>query len=410
MKILQVTRGYGRLLPEENPGAIESVIFNISKCLSSMGHEVTIIDRKFDKSPVQYVDGIKIVRLDTDNIDIKGNRIFDLVSSELDFIKFAMKVRKHIKESEYDIVHVHSTVVGSSLATLNKDIAKRMVYTSHNSMWSLQEGSVSYLDVLFKYLDVYLMKKVGKVIALGHNLKLRYVSKGVASEKIFVAHNGVDTDLFNPSLDMHLNSADIDYDQIFSDKKFNILFVGRMDKVKGIDYLMKAMDIIVNGYKCSNVQCLVVGPANVISVDSNQDTDTIFKYVNDKNIEDNVIFLGELSIDDLKSVYNMCDIFILPSIAEAAPLTILEAMAFGKPVICTNVGAVSEYVIDGVNGLLIDAKEENQLAEKIKYIYDNPHIKDIIGKNNSQSINKFDWKKTCIDIESIYKNHNGNQS
>lgn len=397
MKILHVTRGNGKLLPEENPGAIESVILNISKCLASMGHEVTIIDRKFDKSHIQYVDGVKIVRLDTGNINIKGNRIFDLISHELDFINFALNTRKFIKESDYDVIHVHTTMVGLSLAILNKD-AQKMVYTSHNSAWSLSSDSTSTLEKFLKYLDIRLMKRVNKVIALGHTMKSIYTLKGVPPEKIFVAHNGVDTNFFNPENSnkdvIHLN---------IDNKKFNILFVGRIDKIKGINYLIKAVDILVNKYGYNDIQCLIVGPDKIISVASNEDISSIVNYINDKNLKENIKFLGELSIDDLKRVYNTCDVFILPSIAEVAPLTVLEAMAFGKPVICSNVGAVSEYVIDEFNGLLVAPKDDDKLAEKIKYMYDNPNIKDTMGNNNLKLIKGFDWNNVCVDIADIYK-------
>lgn len=400
MKIIHVTRGYGKLLPEENPGAIESVILNISKCLVTMGHEVTIIDRKFDKSHMQYVDGVKIIRLDTGNINIKGNRIFDLISSELDFINFALKTRKFIKDSDYDVIHVHTTMVGLSLAILNKD-AQKMVYTSHNSAWSLSENE-STLEGFLKYLDTCLMKRVGKVMSLGHAMKSMYVSKGILPEKIFVVHNGVDTNFFSPN---NMNGSNLKHLNIVDDKdkKFNVLFVGRIDKIKGINYLIRAMDIIVNKYRYNDIQCLIVGPDKIVSIDSNEDINSIINYINDKNLKENIKFLGELSIDDLKKVYNICDVFVLPSIAEVAPLTVLEAMAFGKPVICSKVGAVLEYVIDDFNGLLVEPKDYTQLAEKIKYIHDNPHIKEKMGENNLILIKGFDWNNVCTDIENIYK-------
>lgn len=398
MKILHITRGYGRLLPEENPGAIESVIINISRCLASNGHESIIADRRSNKSSAQYIDGIKIVRFDSGNIRIKGNRLFDLISSELDFINFAFKVRKFVKQHpEYDIIHVHSTMVGLCIAMLNKD-AKKMIYTSHNSMWSLSEDSTNMLENCLRYLDVCLMKRVGKVLALGQEMKSRYILKGILPGKIFIVHNGVNTNFFNPgNSDKNVGHLNVD------NNKFNILFVGRLDKIKGINYLIRTMDIIVNEYGYNNIQCLIVGPDKIVSVDSNEDINSIINYIGSKNLTNNIRFLGELSIEDLKRIYNICDVFVLPSIAEVAPLTILEAMAFGKPIVCTNIGAVSEYVIDKFNGFLINPKNEMQLTEKILYIFNNPDIKKTMGDNSLQLAKKFDWHNVCDNIEYIYR-------
>jgi len=94
----------------------------------------------------------------------------------------------------------------------------------------------------------------------------------------------------------------------------------------------------------------------------------------------------------------------LPSLAEGDPLVTLEAMASGKPVIGTRVGGIPHHIRDGWNGFLIDPANEQQLADKIKYLIDNPEERKSMGVNSRKyAEEEFDWSKVAERLLAVYQ-------
>ena len=103
-------------------------------------------------------------------------------------------------------------------------------------------------------------------------------------------------------------------------------------------------------------------------------------------------------------MYAACDIFVLPSLAEGDPLVTLEAMASGKPVIGTRVGGIPRQIRDGWNGFLVDPADERQLADRIRYLIDNPDERQIMGANSRRHAqDQFDWKHVAERLSLIYQ-------
>jgi glycosyltransferase involved in cell wall biosynthesis len=98
----------------------------------------------------------------------------------------------------------------------------------------------------------------------------------------------------------------------------------------------------------------------------------ILRLIEDYGLKQNVSLTGALPFDDLRKLYVACDVFVLPSLTEAAPTASLEAMACGKPVIGTKVGGIPMQIKDGQSGFLVDPEDEKRLAERIKHLIDNP--------------------------------------
>ena len=97
------------------------------------------------------------------------------------------------------------------------------------------------------------------------------------------------------------------------------------------------------------------------------------------------------------------DIFVMPSLAETGPLVTLEAMASGKPIIGTEAGAMPRQIRNGWNGFLIDPEDERQLAERIKYLIDNPEERKRMGANSRRyAEEEFDWRKVAERLSLVY--------
>jgi glycosyltransferase involved in cell wall biosynthesis len=113
------------------------------------------------------------------------------------------------------------------------------------------------------------------------------------------------------------------------------------------------------------------------------------KYLIQKyNIEDIVEFIGWVVAEEKKKVLNNADVFILPSYNEGVPISILEAMSYGKSIIATNVGGIPEIVEKNRNGLLIEPGKHEQIEQAINTLLEHPELIKEFGKNSEQMVQK----------------------
>ena len=118
-------------------------------------------------------------------------------------------------------------------------------------------------------------------------------------------------------------------------------------------------------------------------------------------IDDRLLFAG--SISNAAQLLSAFDVYVCSSIKEGLPYTILETMRAGLPIVSTNVGAIPEVINNNKNGLLVEPKNPEALAEKIKYLIDNPGIAKQLGENAKEKAKEFSLKQMIKKTEEIYK-------
>jgi glycosyltransferase involved in cell wall biosynthesis len=244
------------------------------------------------------------------------------------------------------------------------------------------------------------MRRVSRVIALNEKAKQSFISRAkVKAENVAVVHNGVDTGFFEP--DAKARQAAEEYGL---EGKHVVLFVGRLARIKGVQHLLKAADIVVNQFGYRNTLFILVGPPSFDATEKPMTKDEILNYIEQHQLEKNIILTGSLSLEAIRILYAACDIFALPSLAEGGPLVTLEAMASGKPVIGSKVGDMPHHIRDGWNGFLIEPANEQQLADKIRYLIDNPEERKRMGANSRKyAEEEFDWSKVTQRLLQIYQ-------
>lgn len=402
MNVIQISDGYVKIPPEKG-GPIESVIFNISKKMVEQGHKVTIFERKQSEkdSIEEYIDGIKIIRLNTRKIDNKSG----LISIALSSIDFAFKFNEYIRKTKFDVIHVHLPLSALFLIYINKGIKSKLIYTFHGDAYRLNLNDKFKLPLYLKFFspDLHLMNKTKILVVLNNSLRDKLIAyKKFKCKNIFVVNNGVDIDIFNTKTDIF----DI-RNRYLINNKIVILFVGGLTQRKGIDYIIKSAEILIQKLKYRNIIFLLVGPIKEYGMGGSQSSSYylhITKLITDFKLEEFVRITDIISFNDLKKLYVASDIFILPSIEEGFGLVLTEAMASGKPVIGTNVGGISMQIENNCNGFLIEPANEKQLAEKIKYLIDNPEERVRMGENSRKiAENKFNWEKIAENYLSIYE-------
>ena len=408
MKILQISEGIGRIY-SNTTSPVELVIMNLAKNLTRIGHEVTILTKKSSKTDndVDYIEGVRIVRLRTRSLTACKRSFLCLI---VESFFFAIAVNSYLRKECFDIVHVHLPLTSCILATFNRKLRKKMVYTCHADEYRL--GISPRIKPPF-YLrlfpaDLYLMQRVKKTVLLNTSIFQKLMSlKKIASEKILVIHNGVDTEKFAP----HNDAEDTKQKFMISGK--TVLYVGRISERKGLEYLIKAANIVVNVRGLKHVTFLLVGAVGGgFFARANPKSDPFFKHLFDLiegySLERNVRFTGFVSSEDLRKLYVASDIFVLPSLQEGFGLVLTQAMASGKPVIGTRTGGILEQIKDGYNGLLVEPADERRLAEKIYYLLINEKERAIMGHNGRKTaIERFSWgviaEKYSAAYESILK-------
>lgn len=342
--------------------------------LAKLGHKVTIISsnvpkykEEFTKSKVRYLKGKLILRLEKIGLPIP-----------LFFLNKEMK--KSIREA--DIVHIHDSLYPSSyqIARYAKKHNKKIILTQHIGFIKYKKAIVNLIEKLvYHTMGKSILRKSSKILILNQDVKDYLLKLNVPNSKLLLLANGVDTNLFKPTTKEN---------KIKLKKKYNlplnksiVLFVGRLVEKKGFDKLFEARN--------NNYLIVFVGGGNI-----------------PKNMkeDENVLFLGEQTQEKLSEIYQLSDIFVLPSHGEGFPLSIQEAMSSGLPVITTNEPQYKLY-INNSNTILIDSTVENLKKVIPKTLSDLKKMNTLSINARKKAVKDFGWYENIKKILSIYKKY-----
>ena len=354
MKILQVSS----LFPP-HVGGIEHHVEALSNKLVENGHEVTVYTSNVPKSKKhEVISGVEIYRFESFFSPFNNQFIPGL------FFKL-------IKKNRFDVVHVHSHLhISSNITVFSKIFRERpTVLTSHGTV--NYEGWKNSINLLYnKTVAKWMLKSVDKIIALSPKHADMLESLGAAHDNITVIPNWIDLNKIN----LQINTEKLQKFKILhqlSDKNI-ILFVGGLIPRKGINYLIAAMKYV----KPDSVLLIVGG-----ELQGHHGVKKALEQQVKKRGLKNVLFLGRASKEELEHAYAIADVFVLPSLSEGLPLTLLEAMAYKKCAVVTDVPGNSDVIQNGKNGVLVEPANQIQLGEKINYLLETPKIRERFGKN-----------------------------
>lgn len=295
--------------------------------------------------------------------------------------------RKIIKNEKPALLHAHWLIPHGLLCAIFKKIyGIPFIVTVHGSdLFALKSKLFIYFQkIVFSACDLCTVN----TIATRDEAIRRFPQ---FKSKIKLIPMGVDTKLFSkrnvkPKFKKYKNHK-------------IILFVGRLNKQKGIDYLIKAMPAIIQNIP--NAKLLIIGEGSYKS--------ELEKAANSLNMSANVEFLGPIYHNKLPDYYNLADVFVLPSITsdigvEGQGLVLLEAMSCGTCVIGSNTGGIKFLIKDGENGLLVEEKDEQELARKITEVLGNKNLKSKLSKKGMQTARKnYSWEFVSKQFEDAYR-------
>ncbi|KAF5430705.1 Glycosyltransferase involved in cell wall bisynthesis [Candidatus Methanophagaceae archaeon] len=246
--------------------------------------------------------------------------------------------------------------------------------------------SNSFLRRLRNIATGFIAKHADGIIATGTKAYKAYLKLDVPVEKIFTYPQCAIDYSKTPIKDLREELG-------LEDKKI-VLYVGRIVRLKGVDYLIKSFSLL--GKKMENVFLIIVGDGPFRKECENLAEELYVK---------NIIFTGYKDIEKA-SYYKACDVFVLPSILigdqyEAWGLVINEAMAFGKPIITTDaVGAADDLARDAYNGYIVKNKNVEELYDALYKLLSNPELARFLGDNSRRMFEEInDCKKMFTVFE-----------
>jgi len=293
-------------------------------------------------------------------------------------VRAFIPVRKAIKEFSPDIIHAHSTKAGLIArfwsAVLN---VKPIIFTAHG--WVFTEGREYWKRFLLAQLEKLAGYVTDKIICVSEfDKKLALKFKVADENKLVVIHNGIDPTEF----------LCISRDYRKSSDKVIVTFVGRLAPPKDLFLLIDAVKLV------PEVKLQIVGDGELRR--------KVERYILKNSLNERVILLGERF--DIPNILAESDIFVLPSKWEGLPLTIIEAMMSGLPVVATRVGGVPELVEDGVNGYLVPPGDVNAFADAIRKLACDVRLREIMGKaGQKKAIENFTLDKMLSRVAQVYE-------
>jgi UDP-glucose:(heptosyl)LPS alpha-1,3-glucosyltransferase len=217
--------------------------------------------------------------------------------------------------------------------------------------------------------------------------KLEYedaIEFGIKKNKLYVIPMGIDVDEY---VDIAVNSED----------KINILFVGRIARVRRIEILLQAVAKLSIPYQL----ILVGGEEKTSSLSKSGYLDELKNLCKTLNINDQVAFVGSVAQDELSNWYSKGDIFVYPSLYENFGQPILEAAAAGLPIISTPVGVARELITDDETGFLFNGNDQ-ELADRITQLNDQ-NLRIEMGKKLRQRARSlYGWKEIIKQYLDLY--------
>jgi len=231
---------------------------------------------------------------------------------------------------------------------------------------------------------VYTKKINIHYIAISEQIKKHWVEKGLNSKKIDVIYN-----VYQSSDEDALPDNDIPSISEYDGCK--IIFVGRLIDCKGIPFLLKSFEQIIN----NNIN------AKLFLVGDGEEENKLKEYISELNIKQHVVFLGYRS--NPQAFIRKADLLVLPSSKEGFGRVLLEAMDVGTPVIGTRIGGMPEIIEHGVNGLLVNYGDVDNLKRSIITILKDESLRSKIIQGGYESINS----KFCVEtyqgkLENVY--------
>lgn len=373
MKIVQTNKAY-----YPKVGGIETAVKELSEGFVNNYNsqvEVLVCNHKMNfKKDEKIINGVKVIYLPTYGFALS--------------LPLSPTYPQELLKLKGDILHIHQPFPLADLAfeifpKLRNNFSK--IVTAWHCDITRQKWTLPiYGKLIHRFLNT-----VNKIIVSNPQLIENSEFLRHYKEKCEVIPIGVNLEWANRKLD----NAERDRIRSFTGNKLMILFVGRLVIYKGIEYLIEAMQYVEN--------------ASLTIIGSGPLEKSLKKLIQKLNLTTKIKIIPEVDEETLHNHYKACDVFVLPSKneAEAYGIVQIEAMACGKPLICTELGTGTSYVNKhNVTGLVVPPRDSKALAQAITKFIDDEDLRKKFGDNgHARAFTEFTSDKMIQKTYELYQ-------
>lgn len=305
--------------------------------------------------------------------------------------KFDLRVlgalREIILRHDINMIHGHDYKSDLFAYLIRRIMRKRkiaLVSTAHAWVMLGRKGE------LYRRLDLFLMKRFDHLFAVSKATQEEMMAAGIPQPKITVLYNGIDTETWSRE---HIQSTV--REELGIPQSSQVLgYVGRIMPEKDLETWIRAAAIVAKRYP--QAKYVLVGEGR-----DGTTLDELKALAGSLGIADQLIFPGFRR--DLPQVYAAFDVFVMSSLREGLPNSILEAMALGVPVVTTDVAGAKELVVNNETGFVVDQKDVQGLASSILKILDHESVRSSMGRAGRERVeNDFSFLQRLRRIEDLY--------
>jgi len=360
MKIALISSG-AEPLPVLKGGSVDTYVYYLARSLSRLGLQISIYANK--KSHIEKCK----------NLEFKPVQFPTTKFRKVNYLIFNLSVLYNLLKEKFDIIHTNLSTTTIFTSTFYRNI----VFTSHSAYWWRSRST--------HRMQIEAVKRAKAVIAISRFIEEKM--KLYRKENVFYVPNGVDVNLFKPAR---------------HDFTKTLLTVCGISRQKGLVYLVKSLKEVHKFHK--DFKWLHVGPLPTKENENYVYYLQILKLIKKYGLDENVTFLGRISLRELIKIYQRSDVFILPSLWEGMPLVIIEAMSCGLPIISTKISGVEDLVKNNFNGILVEPKDYLAMADAILHLLNDKNKIKSMGQNSrKRAEEEFSWQIIARKIKEVYE-------
>lgn len=368
---------------------VSTSIVSLEKALRDEGHDVFIVTVNPDNLSYRYENEERIIRIPGIPIGIYDYRLTGI---------YPLKAISRIKEWNLDIIHSHTEFgIGTFARILAKQLNIPLVHTYH----TMYEDYIHYITKghfnrsskkIVEYLTMFYCDKTAKeLIVPSRKTYNLFKEKYHVEKEVRIVPTGLEVERFFKEKFKEEDTLKLKKDLGLNPNDFVILTVGRIAQEKNITFLLESAEQLIK--KDKSIKFVIVG--------SGPDYETFLTWTIEKKLEKNIIFTNAIPWEEIPAYYQIANVFVTASKTETQGLTVLEAMAAGKPTICMKDDAFMDIVVDDLNGKFFEEKRE---FEKIILDLKEDRKKlDSMGKQARYTSESHSLKHFALNILDVYE-------
>ncbi len=383
----------------KHSGGMNVYVRELSRELAGLSHQVDV----FTRAPAAMIEPIAPgVRL----ISLPAGPAHKLSLTELAVYipAFAQAVTDFASGEgvNYDVIHAHYWMSGLVGARVKQAWSAPMVLMFHTL--GLVKNRIAALGPLESESRIrgerQAMAAAERVVAAtpAEQYDLQWLYE-LHSDRVCVVSPGVDLKIFHPSPKAEARIA-----LGLPTNEPLLLYVGRIEALKGIDTLIRAAYLLAHDKPAEKIRVLVIGGDVEEGLETlGSEMARLRALTRELGLQDQISFLGSRRQRELPTYYGAADAVVMPSYSESFGMVALEAMASERPVVASRVGGLAYLVQDGVSGYHVQEGNPEELAGRLTELLSNAGLLERMGTAARREAEKYSWNKTAREIEGLYE-------